>query len=282
MGSIAVPNPRSLEEVDEIAKASLGKATLFTINQSFGFKYQSHTGAEYLPLHPDVVKESLSLSGTLYVGSLSLKLFAPLAFDVHEVYGSIPVKEWHDSEKLTLAVKISNNIVQSGFVKSGDFTRLFIELEFSSDSAKFQHLFQLWKAFNKIVVSRNAWQFFNFQTGGLGAYTGSYFAAKLIYLANEVGSSELKIKLASDFPTLFIPQSSYLNNGENCLDLSVEDFGEVLTNWKIYFPIETNLKKSQIEKIIKGFLLPNTLNYSCMWPYKTPQNLELAEQILLL
>ena len=240
---------------------------------------QAHSGTNYLPLFPDVIKESLSLEGPLAVGLQQLKLHVSLLFDVHEVYGTTPISEWSDSEKIKMADKLARFIVIQKRVTQGDFTQLFIDLDFDSEWAKLQHLMQIWKVLDEVAGSMDASQFFSFRTGGIGAFTGSHFAEKLFQLANEVGTTELKVQLAFRFPTLFKPLNPSVKDSKGYLLLSSDGFNQVLTMWQKYFAAQSDLKKDQIKRVIKDFLSEPNFYTEYMLLWKTHENLQLAEQI---
>lgn len=264
----------SQTHVETVAASLVGTMTSFQVTQSFGFA--SENG--YLPLFPEVVTETIGLQGKTEKTGDSIQATFPI--DVASIYGTTPVEQWSEEQKVALAKKLSWHMgTLSAFHDIRDFHQLFLDLEVQSAAAK-KTIFQIiWKKFNEASTHSGWYQFSNFEVGGTGAFVGQPFAKKLIALANEVATEEEKKDLLFQFPTLLVPGGF---SKTACLNVTIADLHQVMQQWQQMHPTLLISHTGKIERVLELISLPQSAdwNFKCVANLQKNGNQEYAKEIL--
>lgn len=262
------------EHVEVVAQSLVGTSASFQVNHSFG--YQTDSG--FLPLFPEVVRESIGLSGITDQSKDTLG--GSFKIDTASIYGTTPVHQWTDDQKLVLAKHLKGvmgNLADLLYLE--DFHNLFIHLEVQSPSAQKEIFYILWTKFNEAALKPYT-QFFDFEVGGIGFFVGHPFATKLIQLANQVATTTEKEQLIFQFPSLLKP-GGY--SEKYCLNLQPENLTNVIKQWQAQAPIMVNHQFYDVKEmltIIASGQKTTLLNHICIKNLQTDVNIEMASEAL--
>lgn len=224
----------------ELAYQLQGKAIDLNLKQYIGYKIND----KYLPLFPEIHKESLDLSfkDGLISGVVSLD------FDLNWVYSVTPIENMTDNQKLSLAEKVSqfvlakNSSVFNSVAINSDYHSLLLKLEPKTENLKRTYALLIWKIFNEYkLASQYTGHFLKFHVGGEGSYYGEPLALalnKISHLPDSFSSAEI-IQLITDFPTWILAGYS----GKDCLNFSTAELEAALENLLVKLPVMTVAEK---------------------------------------
>ncbi len=269
-GYANVTNPIDKADVESHAEfikkyiSSNQAKVYFKLDQAFDNIY----GEDYLPFFPDIVKESLSLNGTLNSGQ---KYIIPLNINIANVYKTTPVIEWTDEKKLALASK-ALQLVKFSYGPENKFDSYILSHKFESDEFKQKYLGLLWQGLKKAQAD-GAYLLFKPWVGGSGG--NSWFRA-LNTVLNEVGTDQQKKLLIYSFPSLLIPSWA----PQVCPILSEGELLEIGQLWTENVNAFTVNEKSTMIEVLKLIIANNSFPYSCVGPLMSEANTKTLTKLL--